>query len=391
MKLNKKTWQEYSFGDVAMQQKDSINRDSTDLDKYVAGEHMSTEDLHIREWGVIGEDYLGPAFHRKFCKGDILYGSRRTYLKKVAVAHFDGITANTTFVIKANDQVIEPKILPFLMLSDSFTEHSVKNSKGSVNPYINWKDISNYKFKLPPLPEQKRLADLLWSVDEAIVKYEYLLSHILLVRSSVLKNIYTIKGAKLVSISDLPIKEVNGMWKTKEKSDVMYVAIIRSTEIQAYGEINYDTVQRHKVKISQFKNKKLLNGDIIVERSGGGPDQPVGRVCYFDKIGEDYTFSNFTSVIRVLDKDQLMPKYLLNFLSFFYETRGTERLQKQTTGIRNLDYDLYRKIKIPLKSKREQKKCVDICERIDERRKNIIHQILLKKNIQKQLVNQVFK
>jgi type I restriction enzyme S subunit len=388
IKIDINKYKDYSFGEIASNISERVEPQATNLDIYVGLEHLDPECIHIKRKGVPA-DVKGTKL--RVYPGDIIFGKRRAYQRKAGLVDFDGICSAHAMVVRANPEIILPELFPFFMHSDVLMHRAVDVSEGSLSPTIKWKILAEEKFKLPPLPEQKRLADLLWSVDEAIVKYEYLLSHILLVRSSVLKNIYTIKGAKLVSISDLPIKEVNGMWKTKEKSDVMYVAIIRSTEIQAYGEINYDTVQRHKVKISQFKNKKLLNGDIIVERSGGGPDQPVGRVCYFDKIGEDYTFSNFTSVIRVLDKDQLMPKYLLNFLSFFYETRGTERLQKQTTGIRNLDYDLYRKIKIPLKSKREQKKCVDICERIDERRKNIIHQILLKKNIQKQLVNQVFK
>lgn len=100
-----------------------------------------------------------PAFHRIFRKGQVLYGSRRTYLKKVAVADFDGITANTTFVCETKDQnIFMQELLPFLMLTESFTNHSIRESKGSTNPYINWSDIAKYEFPLPPLEEQKRLA-----------------------------------------------------------------------------------------------------------------------------------------------------------------------------------------------------------------------------------------
>ncbi len=390
IKLNKKNWKEYSFNDVAIQQKETVDRENTTLDKYVAGKHMLTEDIHIRQWGIVGDDYLGPAFHRKFCKNDILYGSRRTYLKKVSVAHFDGITANTTFVIRSNDKIITPRLLPFLMLSDSFTEHSVKNSKGSVNPYINWKDIANYELRLPPLDEQKRLADLLWSVDETITAYKELLSQELLTRSAVLKDVFLSKICKITSINELPIKETNGMWKTVEAEDVLQVSIIRSTEIRPYGEISYNTAQKHVVKKSQFVDKKLIPGDIIIERSGGGPDQPVGRVCYFDKADGNYTFSNFTSAIRIEDQNEVLPKYLFSFLLFFYEMKGTDRLQKQTTGIRNLDYDLYRKIKIPMRNIEEQKECINAIEKVEKNRRNIEAYIVLTQRIQKQIINQIF-
>lgn len=150
LKLDRSNWQLVKFGDVAIQQKESVDRGNTELTRYIKGEHMVSEDLHIRDWGELTDEYLGPAFIRKFEKGDILYGSRRTYLRKVAVAHFNGITSNTTFVIKANEAKIDKRLLPFVMLSEGFTEHSIRNSKGSVNPYINWKDIAEYEFLLPP-------------------------------------------------------------------------------------------------------------------------------------------------------------------------------------------------------------------------------------------------
>lgn len=168
--IDKTGWKKYRFGDVAIQTKEIVDMDNTELTRYVAGEHMNSEDIHIRKWGTVGDGYLGPAFIRRFHKGDILYGSRRTYLKKVAIADFDGITANTTFVIKPKEELIEPVLLVHLMLSKSFTEYSVTNSRGSVNPYINWKDIADYEFLLPPKPEQKRIAALLWSADEMIEK-----------------------------------------------------------------------------------------------------------------------------------------------------------------------------------------------------------------------------
>src|SRR5215217_2093460 len=138
-----------------------------------------SEDIHIRRWGEFGEDYVGPAFHRIFRKGQVLYGSRRTYLKKVAVADFDGITANTTFVLETQDQgAFMQELLPFLMLTNRFTEHSIAESKGSTNPYINYPDIAKFEFPLPPIEEQKRIAEILWAADEALEGYGKLRSEL---------------------------------------------------------------------------------------------------------------------------------------------------------------------------------------------------------------------
>lgn len=93
-------WRQVKFGDVVRQCKEKADPETAGLERYVAGDHMDTDDLRLRRWGEIGSGYLGPAFHMRFKPGQVLYGSRRTYLRKVAVADFDGICANTTFVLE---------------------------------------------------------------------------------------------------------------------------------------------------------------------------------------------------------------------------------------------------------------------------------------------------
>lgn len=159
---SKNGWTRVAFGDVVRQARDRVDPENTDLERYVAGEHMDTDDLKIRRWGLIGDGYLGPAFHMRFKPGHVLYGSRRTYLRKVAVADFEGVTANTTFVLESKDpDVLLPELLPFIMQTESFHDHSIKQSKGSVNPYINFSDLTWYEFALPPFQEQRRIAEVL--------------------------------------------------------------------------------------------------------------------------------------------------------------------------------------------------------------------------------------
>lgn len=152
-------WTKVAFSDVVRQVKDRVNPEQSGLERYVAGEHMTTDDLRIRRWGDIGDGDLGPAFHMRFKPGQVLYGSRRTYLRKVAVADFEGITANTTYVLEPKDaNVLLPELLPFIMQADRFSEHSVRESKGSVNPYVNFSDLAWYEFALPPIEEQREIA-----------------------------------------------------------------------------------------------------------------------------------------------------------------------------------------------------------------------------------------
>src|SRR5688572_22887844 len=168
-------WTKVAFGDVVRQVKDRVDPEQSGLERYVAGEHMATDDLRLRRWGDIGDGYLGPAFHMRFRPGHVLYGSRRTYLRKVAVADFEGITANTTYVLEPKDpDVLLPELLPFIMQTEAFNQHSVRESKGSVNPYVNFSDLAWYEFALPPIEEQRRIVEVLHTAGASSESYRKL-------------------------------------------------------------------------------------------------------------------------------------------------------------------------------------------------------------------------
>jgi len=139
----------------------------------------------------------------------------------------------------------------------------------------------------------------------------------------------------------------NGLWKGK-KPPYEIVNIIRNTNFGKNGELKLDDIAELPVEIKQLETRKLSYGDIILENSGGGPTQPVGRVVFFDvNDSKIYSWSNFTSRIRVIDKN-VSPKYLYHVLNHLYQTGYTENFQNRTSGIRNLDKKAYQETKIPL-------------------------------------------
>ena len=165
------------FGDVVKDVKINVDRTNNPYERYIAGDHMDSEDLTLRRWGHFATDDVGPAFIRIFKPGQVLYGSRRTYLKKVAVAHFEGITANTTFVLETkDDNIFAQRLLPFLMLSENFTNYSIRKSKGSTNPYVLFSDLADYEFELPSIEEQRVLADKLWAAYELKEAYKKMIA-----------------------------------------------------------------------------------------------------------------------------------------------------------------------------------------------------------------------
>jgi len=164
------------FGDVVKDVKINIDRLDNPYEYYVAGDHMDSEDLTIHRKGCFATDDVGPAFIRVFKPDQILYGSRRTYLKKIAVADFEGVCANTTFVFETKDpHALEQRLLPFIMLSRDFTTWSIAKSKGSTNPYVLFSDLADFEFELPPLEDQKVLADKLWAAYRLKEAYKKLL------------------------------------------------------------------------------------------------------------------------------------------------------------------------------------------------------------------------
>lgn len=383
--IDKTHWKKYRFDEMVQNIAERVEPSQTDLDVYVGLEHIDPDCLHLSRHGH-PSDVEGTKL--RFYKGDIIFGRRRAYQRKTALATTDGICSAHAMVVRAKEDVVDPMFLPFLFHSKSFIDMAITISVGGLSPTINWKDIAKQEFLLPPKAEQKRLAELLWAADEVVEKEKREREKMDVFRQSKLKDIF--KSANThTRLKDLPLEEINGLWKTDDP-DSVDVSVIRSTEFSDYGTICFDKLEPMPVKISQYKTRKLYPADIIVERSGGGPDQPVGRVCYFEQNEGEYSFSNFTSCIRVADSNVILPKYLFYFLEYYWEMGGTDRIQNQTTGIRNLDYELYKMIKVPMLSIVEQKQAIGIIDQIQHSIFATKSQIEQSQQIKQELINKVF-
>lgn len=382
--IDKTHWKKYRFGDVAIQTKEVVDIENTDLTRYVAGEHMFSEDIHLRKWGTIGDGYLGPAFIRKFNKGDILYGSRRTYLKKVAIADFDGVTANTTFVIKANEDLIETVLLAHLMLSHDFTEYSVKNSRGSVNPYINWKDIADYEFLLPPKAEQKRLAELIWAADEVVEKEKREKEKMeeyknMLITSTILNGpksiVLNVLGKVIRGVSYKPEQVIT-------KNDPNAFMLLRSNNISPNFKTNYTEV--YYIDNSVLKSEQeLCLGDIIICMSNGSKEL-VGKASEITEMPSvKSSVGSFCAIFRPHPDSQFV-KYL--FQSSEY--RKQIALLLSGSNINNLKPSDIESISFNIK---ESFCSEDICflKTTDENISCLTKQIELSQQIKQELINKI--
>lgn len=158
---------------------------------------------------------------------------------------------------------------------------------------------------------------------------------------------------------------LNGLWKG-ETPPLVNVGVIRNTNFTKDGKLDDSDIAYLDVEAKKYEKRSLQFGDIILEKSGGGPKQPVGRVAFFDKLDGNYSFSNFTSAIRVRDPNELDCRFLHQYLYWIYLSGITESMQSHSTGIRNLDGNAYKAITISYPSVDEQKRIVTILDQAFE-------------------------
>jgi type I restriction enzyme S subunit len=147
------------------------------------------------------------------------------------------------------------------------------------------------------------------------------------------------------------------------------INVLRTTNFSNDGSLDLSDVVKRRIPLHKVEGKRLKFGDTILEKSGGSPSQPVGRVVYFNlNNGEPYLCNNFTSIIR--PQANIDSKYLFWFLFFNHVSKKTLSYQNKTTGILNLKTERYLDdLEIPLPPLSVQKKVATILDKADELRK----------------------
>lgn len=157
------------LGDVAREIKQKV---PVDQELPTVGlEHLDPGEVELAHW----DEGVETTFTKAFSKGQVLFGRRRAYLRKAAVAPFDGICSGDITVIAPKDN-LSPRLLPFIIQNDALFEHAVTNSAGSLSPRVKWQSLSQFEFELPSIAKQEDLADILWTAQETRSHYRQLLT-----------------------------------------------------------------------------------------------------------------------------------------------------------------------------------------------------------------------
>lgn len=158
----------YRFEDIVFNITDKKKPLPEDRNHYVGLEHLDSFSLKVVRWGS-DVDIIGDKLIMK--KGDVLFGRRRAYQRKVGIAPFDGIFSAHGMIFRPKEKVIDPLFLPYFIMSDVFMNRSIAISVGSLSPTVNWKTLKEEVFYLPALEEQSKIVRVLMEMDTLRQKY----------------------------------------------------------------------------------------------------------------------------------------------------------------------------------------------------------------------------
>lgn len=173
------------------------------------------------------------------------------------------------------------------------------------------------------------------------------------------KAIVKVDRTKFITkrLKDILVESVAGDWgiEDEEQEVLGYTKclVIRATEFDNDYNLSLDNsrVKHRLIKDEKLAKLNIKEGDLLIEKSGGSPDQPVGRIALITKeeLNNRLAYSNFIHKITV-DNSIVNPSYLFAFLKTIHNIKLTEAMQSQTNGIRNLIMSTYlgQKIVLPI-------------------------------------------
>ena len=286
------------LGDVAKEFKSTI-KDSTGF-PVVGLEHLIPCEIALSNW----DEDVETTFTKGFKKGHVLFGRRRAYLKKAAVAPFDGICSGDIIVIEAIEDKIRPGLLPYIIQNDLLFDFAMSRSAGGLSPRVKWADLKEYEFNLPPLLEQDRLIDILSASYETKQAYQKLIAQTdELVKSQFIEMFGDIKEhikLPLVEFGSLiEIGPQNGLYKSSKfyRLDQSSTPIVRVDSFYDGRVTDYSTLKRLDCSSEEISTYGLKDGDLVFNRVNGSVEH-VGKCALISGLREETVFESNMMRVR---------------------------------------------------------------------------------------------
>ena len=360
----------FRFDEIAFNS--TLKKKPVEEDKihYIGLEHIEPGNFSITEWGSdvapVGEKLI-------MKKGDILFGKRRAYQRKVAIAPFDGIFSAHGMVLRPKTDVIDADFFPLFISSDTFMETAMRISVGGLSPTINWKDLKEQEFELPSLEEQQTIAKKAWAAYRLKEAYQRLLvATDEMVKSQFIEWFGDVEYIPLKNVclrigeygSNTPATDYDGS-----------VRYLRITDINDDGSLGNEIVSPSTIEEKYY----LQTNDFVFARTGN----TVGKT-YLHTSGK-MIYAGY--LIRYkLDETCVLPKFLLAYThtSLFWDWVSK---MKKVGAQPNISAQQYNELPIPRAEIASQQRFVSIAEQADKSKFELKRAIEAIDKVIKSLIN----
>jgi len=398
-------WKKVKFGDVVNKINDKVpNRDEWTFDRFIGGEHFDEGEIRITNSAPIegNEEVIGSAFHMRFKPGQVLYVTRNPRLRKGGMVDFEGVCSNVSFVMEADEKQLLQSLLPFIIQTEDFVEHTTNNAHGSTNPFLNWKDIAKYEFLLPPLEEQKKISEVLWAVEDQIKNLDENKNKLDKIKRRFTKELF-LKGINHKKFKKTKIGEIPFEWDLKELGEFTTIKGrigwrgLKSEEYTQNGP--YLIAAKHIINdqidwknADHLTNERyeespeimLKEGDTILSKDG-----TIGRLAYIDKLPGKTTINSTMMLIRP-DKKYLLPQ----FLHYYLKGEQFQLLVKERSMGSTIAHIFQRdmnKMPFPLIPMEEQKKLIKLLDDVYSHIQTLEINEQMTKSLRNKLSNELLK
>jgi type I restriction enzyme S subunit len=379
--IDKIGWEKVKFGDVCHLMNDSSRNPQKEGFQYVVGlEHIEPNNLHIRSWESIENE---TTFTRIFRKGQVLFGRRRAYQRKVAYTEFEGICSGDIMVFEAKQEKLIPELLPFIVQSEGFFQCAIDTSAGSLSPRTKFADLANYEFLLPPKDQQARLAELLWAADEVVERNLKALTHLEGCKRSYLLNKCEDKNQPLISFSDLV--EINpSIEMPTDKS--MLVSFISMADVSNEGLlINKEDKPLKEVARNGFT--PFCENDILFAKITPCMENGKGAITKGLTNGMGLGSTEF-HVLRPKSKSDLQFCFYLSRVETF--RKKAERLMTGSAGQKRVQPEFFDYYKFHAPNPQRRKIIGETLDNIEKEINFVRAHISNSQQLKSALINQIF-
>lgn len=267
LNLDRATWTRVRFDEIARNVTDRVDDPSAaGVDRYVGLEHLDPGSMTVNRWGSPDEV---AAQKLRFQPGDIIFGRRRAYQKKVSQADFEGICSAHALVLRAKPGVVSPKFLPVFLSSDYFLERAISISVGSLSPTVNWRDLARQEFDLPPLDEQHRIARLAWDMERHKISLGIVASRLMHAREAFLDAMMARGLGDRVHLRDVLMIERGGSPRPIDRfftESVDGLNWIKIGDVPPEGKYITSTAQKIDPR-GLPKTRAVRRGDLLLSNS----------------------------------------------------------------------------------------------------------------------------